>query len=120
MGGALVQDSEGVWSEPLGHSALWLWFGLSRSAWLTLPRVMVHEMPDEWQAQMAKLLGEWDVVYQNKPNLDTCVTIRRNGRMCKMPAYLTNYRHPDVAIIEAMKLQTYDFYNFIGETNDQT
>lgn len=33
----------------IGENALWLWFGLSRASWLTLPRVLMHEMPDEWR-----------------------------------------------------------------------
>lgn len=43
-----------------GYDALWNWFGLSRSSWLTLPRVLMHEMPDDWQRKMAKLLEEYD------------------------------------------------------------
>jgi len=43
-----------------GYDKLWSWFGLSYASFLTLPRVMMHEMPDEWQGKMADLLEEWD------------------------------------------------------------
>ena len=46
-----------------GYEALWLWFGLSRSAFATLPRVLMHEMPDDWQADMARLLNQFDEVF---------------------------------------------------------
>lgn len=35
--------------EQTGKEKLWQWFSLSYAAWLTLPRVLMHEMPDEWQ-----------------------------------------------------------------------
>ena len=38
--------------------------GLSRASWITLPRVLCHETPDEtpdeWQLKMAKLMEEYD------------------------------------------------------------
>ena len=43
-----------------GHDRLWVWFGLGRPSWLTMPRVMMHAMPDDWQERMAALLEEWD------------------------------------------------------------
>lgn len=38
-----------------GYDALWGWFGLSRASFLVLPRVLMHEMPDDWQLRMAAL-----------------------------------------------------------------
>lgn len=38
------------------ENQLWDWFGLTRAAWLTLPRVLLHEMPIEWQNKLVKLL----------------------------------------------------------------
>ena len=77
-----------------GLNSLWLWFGLSRASWLTLPRVMMHEMPDEWQKQMAVLLDEYDKTFQNQPDLGTRVQVTSKGKMVKTPGWL-NYRHPD-------------------------
>jgi hypothetical protein len=43
-----------------GYNRLWLWFSISRTGWVTLPRVLIHEMPDDWQDRMAALLEEYD------------------------------------------------------------
>lgn len=85
-----------------GRDSLWLWFGLSHSSWLTLPRVMMHEMPDDWQARMAELLNEWDATWVNQPNITTSVNIRSNGRFVRVEA-LNNYRHPDRPFFKSMK-----------------
>lgn len=77
-----------------GHQRLWGWFGLSYASWLTLPRVLMHEMPDEWQDRMAQLLEEYDAAFPNCPNLGTMVRATRNGRLTRMPKWLVQYRHP--------------------------
>lgn len=87
-----------------GYQRLWLWFGLSRASWLTLPRVLMHEMPDDWQERMAVLLEEWDDEHSRLVDTpDTFVSAKRGRRFCKFPSWLLNYRHPDVAIIAARK-----------------
>lgn len=73
-----------------GYDALWLWFGLSRASFLTLPRVLMHEMPDEWQAKMAALLREMDEAFPRSPVRDAIVR-RRSG---PWPGWLLNYRRP--------------------------
>lgn len=84
----LVRDGEG---------ALWQWFGLSHAAWLTLPRVLMHEMPDDWQGKMADLLVQFDAAYPFIEQLGygTQVTLKRERRFVSAPSWLTNYRHPD-------------------------
>jgi hypothetical protein len=84
--------------------ALWLWFGLSHASFLTLPRVLMHEMPDDWQAQMAKLLNEWDDHWFNFPiNWSYQVNLRRGSRNIPMPDWMKNYRHPDHKMINSLK-----------------
>lgn len=80
-----------------GEDALWQWFGLSYAAWLTLPRVLMHEMPDDWQGKMADLLVQFDAAYPfiEQPGYDTQVTLKRERRFVSIPSWLTNYRHPD-------------------------
>lgn len=93
-----------------GHSKLWLWFGLSRSSFCVLPRVLMHEMPDEWQRKMAELLNEWDAAW----NWDDCgfdtpyVNLRKDNRYVKAPHWLKNYRHPDRDVIEKMRARRDD------------
>jgi hypothetical protein len=85
-----------------GRDALWCWFGLSYASWLTLPRVLMHEMPDVWQKKMAKLFNEFNDEYPNAPPLDTRVFMVKNGKLQKTPDWIA-YRHPDKERIEAMK-----------------
>jgi hypothetical protein len=101
-GGASV-STDGL--ERTGHEALWLWFGLSYASWLTLPRVLMHEMPDEWQKRMAELLREWDETWDIKkmPQLEMAVTMKHGGRFVKAPEWLTNYRHPDRDELAALR-----------------
>lgn len=81
----------------LGEGALWEWFGLSYASWLTLPRVLMHQMPDAWQAKMAALLREYEAAYPfiEQPGYSTQVTLKRDRRFVATPDWLLNYRHPD-------------------------
>jgi hypothetical protein len=75
---------------------LWAWFGLTYASWLTLPRVLMHEMPDDWQQLMAVLLHEWDEHWDfSAMETDgSRVQLTKNGRIAKTPEWLKNYRHP--------------------------
>lgn len=76
-----------------GHEALWGTFGLSRASWLVMPRVMMHAMPDEWQARMAALIDEFHGEYDWPDDLgEVSVSCRVGGRMAKLPDWLA-YRH---------------------------
>lgn len=88
-----------------GYDALWLWFGLSRANWLTVPRVILHEMPDEWQGKMAELLNELADTFPDWTGKEVdAVELRgrKNGKMVPIPEYLGNYRHPQPQI-QAMR-----------------
>jgi hypothetical protein len=85
-----------------GRDLLWGWFGLSYASWLTLPRVLMHEMPDEWQKKMAELLLEFGDTFPNAPPLDTRVFFVKEGKIQKNPDWI-QYRHPDFERIYAMK-----------------
>jgi hypothetical protein len=86
-----------------GYGALWLWFGLSRASFLTMPRVMMHDMPDDWQRRMAELCFEWNAIWVNQPDLDTCVCLRKDGKFVAYPEWMLNYRHPDAAQLAHMR-----------------
>lgn len=88
-----------------GHDALWGWFGQSRACWLTLPRVLMHSMPDGWQARMAQLLREFDEEFPNQPALCTRVSVTdHGGRRIGYPSWLMDYRHPDRHAVARMRL----------------
>ena len=93
-------------SKGKGYQALWGWFGLSRASWLTLPRALCHEMPDEWQAKLADLLKEWDATWSDdcNPIASTTVSRRQGNKFAKFPEWITNYRYPDFEAIEAAKI----------------
>ncbi len=87
-----------------GHDKLWGWFGLSYSSFLIMPRVLMHEMPDEWQGKMADLLDEYDSTFRNWPDgMGSRAQVTMNGKLAKTPDWLINYRHPDIASIEDLK-----------------
>ena len=86
-----------------GYERLWSWFGLSRSSWLTLPRVMMHEMPDEWQLKMSELLEEWDETWDSSDMPVPYVTARKDNKFVCWPSWLLNYRRPDKSQIETLK-----------------
>lgn len=86
-----------------GYDALWLWFGLSRASFCVLPRVLMHEMPDEWQGKMAELLNEYDKTFPNQPDITPFVCVKHGTRFVKMPDWAKEYRHPDYVAIEALR-----------------
>src|SRR3990167_7095348 len=88
-----------------GYDALWDWFELSHASWLTLQRVLMHEMPDEWQLKLAKLLHEWDAtIVTDTLDVKTIVQLKTfDGKFIKVPEWLKNYRHPDSNIKQYVK-----------------
>lgn len=87
-----------------GRDKLHGWFGLSYASFLTLPRILMQEMPDEWQEKMADLLAEYDEAFPNKPPVGSRVQVTDlQGRLIKTPAWLINYRRPDYKEIDALR-----------------
>lgn len=86
-----------------GHDLLWNWFGLSYASWLSLPRVLMHEMPDEWQRKMAELLEEWDETWDGDSLPSPIVNARKNNKFTNWPSWIVNYRHPNKEMIETIR-----------------
>lgn len=86
-----------------GHNALSEWFSLDRATWLTIPRVLLEAMPDEWQGRLAILLNEYDEHYPNIPDMGTRVLVTQNGRTIKTPPQLLNYRYPSQKFIDQIR-----------------
>jgi hypothetical protein len=64
----------------------------------------MHEMPDEWQEKMAALLEQYDDAYDfTNMEIGTQVSGKRDGRFCRLPRWLSNYRHPDSKAISELK-----------------
>ena len=82
----------------LGHQKLRIWFGLSYASFCVMPRVLMHEMPDEWQSKMADLLDQMDKEFDNRRESEELFTVRsidKSGKMVAMPEWLKNYRYPN-------------------------
>tara|TARA_Y100001951_G_scaffold104787_1_gene117844 strand:- start:50605 stop:50793 length:189 start_codon:yes stop_codon:yes gene_type:complete len=58
-----------------GKQELWNWFGLSYASFLTIPRVLMHQMSDEWQSEMCRLLQEYDETFPNVYKQDIGITV---------------------------------------------
>ena len=76
-----------------GHDRLHGWFGLSYAQFLTIPRLVMQSMPDEWQGKMAALLEELDDAFDWRPTEGRYwVRLRdEGGRFIAAP--LGDYRH---------------------------
>lgn len=79
------------------------WFGLSRASFLTLPRVFMQEMPEQWQERMAELLNEYDETFTNQPDIQTIVQCKQDNKFIQTPSWLINYRRPDKQLINSFK-----------------
>lgn len=86
-----------------GRHKLSCWFGLTYASWLTIPRVMLGNMPDSWQSKLADLLEEYDLTFTNQPDIGTRVQITKDGKLTKAPPWLLNYRRPDCKMLQSMK-----------------
>lgn len=93
-----------------GYQKLWGWFGLSYAAFLVLPRVLMHAMPDEWQEDMERLLSQYEAAFPNQPNIGTTVraTDPKTNRLAKMPDWLCHYRRPDGDEIRRARESNYE------------
>jgi hypothetical protein len=89
-----------------GHQKLHGWFGLSYASFLVLPRVLMQQMPDEWQGRMADLLSQYDEAFPNQPDFGTRVQCERAGKLTKWPSWILDYRHPDAAEIGKLRTLT--------------
>lgn len=91
----------------MGNEALWTWFGIGRASFLIMPRVLMHEMPDEWQGKMAALLNEYDATFTNWPEgMGSRAQITQYGNVVRTPEWVKNYRCPDRGAIAKLKPRT--------------
>ena len=69
----------------IGYEKLWQWFGSSRASFLVIPRVLMHEMPDEWQSKMADLLDEYDNAFDTSDVCDSVnISAKTKGKFSKL------------------------------------
>lgn len=84
-----------------------LWREMSYTGWLTMPRVLMHEMPDDWQRKMSELIREYDDTFgSNIPEqywCDTEVRLKKDGKYIKTFEWITNYKYPDKEMFNSWK-----------------
>lgn len=87
----------------IGFDKLWNWFGLGRCSFRIMPRVMMHDMPDDWQSKMADLLNEWDETWKNQEDFEVRAEGYKNGKRIKWDERYLNYRHPNREFLDTLK-----------------
>ena len=78
------------------------WFGLSYANYLTVPRVLLEEMPDEWQNRFVALMDEMRQAFVNDVTYEVRLRDER-GRYRADP--LASYRHPDWDAVDACRVK---------------
>jgi hypothetical protein len=88
-----------------GPETLRTWLDLECDAWLVLPRVMMQNMPYRWQADMARLLEQFDQEFPGSPmsKLDFHVTAKHKGKFTSLPEALTNYKQPKTHVLQTWR-----------------
>ena len=77
------------------------WFSLTYASYLVIPRILMQEMPEEWQKKMVELLDEAQDTWEHDDNY-TVYLRDKTGKFKKDPLRL--YRHADWnAVNEARK-----------------
>lgn len=89
-----------------GASDLWEEFARGQT-WVTLPRSLLHEMPDDWQSRFAELLDEWDAEW-NWPDdfpVSRVQAVGAKNRFTRFPPWLLEYKYREKnrAEIEALR-----------------
>jgi hypothetical protein len=86
------------------------WFELSYSSYLVLPRSLIQEMPVRWQRRMVALIEEMRSEYPgfadgSVPEVSDNYRVRVRDDETKryVPDPLSDYRHPDHALIERLR-----------------
>ena len=95
------------------NDKLQTWFGLSYASFINLPRVLIQEMPDEWQSKLADLLDEYDETFDTSSiesegkiiNGTKILPVDDRIRFMKWPYEMLNYRHPDRNFIDSLRIK---------------
>jgi hypothetical protein len=96
-----------------GGERLHAWFGrlfdgawkISRRPFLVMPRVLMHDMPDDWQLRMAECLEEFAARF---PECDDDFRVRchskTTGKWCPTPEFYLSYLKRD-GLAEVAKMR---------------
>lgn len=86
------------------HEDVHAWFELTYASYLTVPRVLLEQMPAEWQHAFARLMDEMAEHYRAPLEGEYAVLLRGEaGRYAVDP--LRNYRYPDRSALALSRRQ---------------
>lgn len=84
-------DRIAYFDPPLGE-----YFELSYAQFLTVPRLVMESMPEQWQADMLKLLREMDDTFDWRPTEGRYWVKLRDAQGHYTHAPLNDYRHGNI------------------------
>lgn len=79
----------------MSDSPVNIWFGLTYSSYLVIPRMALEAMPHEWQEKLVELLDEAEQTGLETP--EYTVQRRESGKFIKDP--WRDYRRPDRSLL---------------------
>lgn len=87
-----------------GYQKLWGLFGLSYASFYVMPRILMHEMSDEWQGKMAALLEEYEAMFSTE-KLPACkvMAVSEKGKFASWPDWVLNYRRPELSRVDELR-----------------
>jgi len=76
------------------------------AAWLTMPRSLIRNMPDAWQAKLAELVLEYVRHFPNQPgDIGTLVFVVKDGEVMQpAPRWLVDWQNPDEVALATLRL----------------
>jgi hypothetical protein len=88
----MADDADHALVNSYSDGPVWSWFGLSYSAYLVLPRVLLCSAPWEWQVRFVRMLLELEAMFPNEEGREYWVRLRDDrGRFVADP--FSDYRH---------------------------
>lgn len=94
----MVINNNGNWVDSPIHKA----FGLTYASFLVIPRLLMENMPWEWQVDMVDLMEEFVKKFEWEKDNETINIFTRgeNGKLMSIDKNLCNYRRGDTSRYE--------------------
>lgn len=81
------------------------WFELTYAGWLTIPRVLLQAMSEEWQRRFVECLDEMDEEFESMgcDGLEIEVRFKKDGKYVKTSDHVCDYRHPHQEWLDSLR-----------------
>jgi hypothetical protein len=101
----------------IGFRRLWKLLSDQHAEFVFIPRVLAHEMPDDWQQRLVGMIEEYNAEFPNLPQMRISVEQlieeepERNGRgemvpkfsLAPLPKWLKDFNFPNKAAISIVR-----------------